>query len=90
MFRCALAFKDSSACTAVGLAATEIHQIQQLQHNNYQYFVIIHGTDTLSYAAQHLLVSWETHAITIITGSQYPIIEYWGNDVIYRCLEICI
>lgn len=71
--------KDSSACTAMDWLQL-IQQVQQLQHNNYQHFVIIHGTDTLSYAAATLarFLGHSCHAI--ITGSQYPLLNIEGND----------
>lgn len=71
--------KDSSACTAIDWLEL-IQQIQQLQRNNYQHFVIIHGTDTLSYAAATLarFLGHSCHAI--ITGSQYPLLNVDGND----------
>ena len=71
--------KDSSACTAVDWLQL-IQQIQQLQHNNYQYFVIIHGTDTLSYAAATLARFLGDSCHAIITGSQYPLLNIEGND----------
>ena len=71
--------KDSSACTAVDWLQL-IQQIQQLQHNNYQYFVIIHGTDTLSYAAATLARFLGDSCHAIITGSQYPLLNVDGND----------
>lgn len=66
--------QDSSACTAADwllLAA----QIQNLQQQNFEHFVVIHGTDTLSYAAavlSHLLVN-STHVV--LTGSQLPLLN---------------
>ncbi|EPW3852908.1 asparaginase domain-containing protein, partial [Acinetobacter baumannii] len=44
---------DSSACTAPDWLRL-IQRIQQLQLEGYQHFVVIHGTDTLSYAAATL------------------------------------
>jgi L-asparaginase len=57
-----------------------VQQIQQLQLNGFQHFVIIHGTDTLSYAAATLarFLGHSCHAI--ITGSQYPLLNVEGND----------
>ncbi|RZF53081.1 asparaginase [Acinetobacter halotolerans] len=71
--------QDSSACTATDWLQL-IQQIQQLQLKNYQHFVIIHGTDTLSYAAATLarFLGHSCHAI--ITGSQYPLLNIEGND----------
>lgn len=42
--------KDSSACTAADWLQL-IQYIQKLQQDNFQHFVILHGTDTLSYAS---------------------------------------
>lgn len=71
--------KDSSACTATDWLAL-VQQIQQLQLKGFQHFVIIHGTDTLSYAAATLarFLGHSCHAI--ITGSQYPLLNVEGND----------
>ncbi|MEN5173338.1 asparaginase domain-containing protein [Acinetobacter higginsii] len=71
--------KDSSACTATDWLKL-VQQIQQLQLNGFQRFVIIHGTDTLSYAAATLarFLGHSCHAI--ITGSQYPLLNIEGND----------
>ncbi|ENX62037.1 MULTISPECIES: asparaginase domain-containing protein [Acinetobacter] len=71
--------KDSSACTATDWLKL-VQQIQQLQLNGFQHFVIIHGTDTLSYAAATLarFLGHSCHAI--ITGSQYPLLNIEGND----------
>lgn len=71
--------KDSSACTASDWLQL-VQQIQQLQLNGFQHFVIIHGTDTLSYAAATLarFLGHSCHAI--ITGSQYPLLNIEGND----------
>lgn len=71
--------KDSSACTATDWLKL-VQQIQQLQLNGFQHFVIIHGTDTLSYAAATLarFLGHSCHAI--ITGSQYPLLNIEGNN----------
>lgn len=71
--------KDSSACTAVDWLPL-IQQIQQLQLKDYQHFVIIHGTDTLSYAAATLARFLGQSCHAIITGSQYPLLNIDGND----------
>jgi len=75
----ATSIKDSSACTATDWLQL-VQQIQQLQLNGFQHFVIIHGTDTLSYAAATLarFLGHSCHAI--ITGSQYPLLNIEGND----------
>ncbi|MBH2002944.1 MAG: asparaginase [Moraxellaceae bacterium] len=71
--------KDSSACTATDWLKL-VQQIQQLQLTGFQHFVIIHGTDTLSYAAATLarFLGHSCHAI--ITGSQYPLLNIEGNN----------
>ena len=60
--------KDSSAYSAVDWFLL-IQQIQHLQTQNYQHFIVIHGTDTLSYAAA-TLARFLTHSCrVIVTGS---------------------
>jgi L-asparaginase len=71
--------KDSSACTAsdwLGL----IQFIQQKQQADYQHFVIIHGTDTLSYASAVLAQLMGQSAHIVLTGSQYPLLNTQGNN----------
>lgn len=64
------AIKDSSACTAPDWLMLA-QQIQQLQLQGYAHFVVIHGTDTLSYAAATLARFLGQSCHLIITGSQY-------------------
>ena len=71
--------KDSSACTAADWLLL-IQQIQHLQLQQFQHFVVIHGTDTLSYAsavAAHFIAD---SARVIFTGSQYPLLNVQGTD----------
>ena len=71
--------KDSSACTAsdwLALAA----QIQYLQQQAWQHFIVIHGTDTLSYAAAVLSHCIAQTACVVLTGSQYPLLTIDGED----------
>ncbi|WP_347456614.1 asparaginase domain-containing protein [Acinetobacter thermotolerans] len=75
---CAPAIKDSSACTAQDWLAL-IQQIQQLQTKGYQRFVIIHGTDTMSYASAVLAHFLGQSAHVVLTGSQYPLLNATGN-----------
>ena len=71
--------KDSSACTAVDWLKL-VQYIQSLQQQDYQHFVVIHGTDTLSYAAA-VLAQFLQHSCTVImTGSQYPLLNVSGDD----------
>ncbi|MBF4519641.1 MULTISPECIES: asparaginase domain-containing protein [Acinetobacter] len=71
--------KDSSACTAVDWLLL-IQYIQQLQQQDFQHFVILHGTDTISYASA-VLARFLTHSTRVIlTGSQYPLLNVQGTD----------
>ncbi|RYL29699.1 asparaginase domain-containing protein [Acinetobacter piscicola] len=73
------AILDSSACTAqVWLKL--IQQIQNLQHA-FEYFVVIHGTDTLSYAAAVLSRFLADSCTVILTGSQYPLLDTQGDGI---------
>ena len=72
--------KDSSACCAADwLALAE--QIQNLQQENFQHFVVLHGTDTLSYASAVLAHVFGHSVHLILTGSQYPLLDVQGNTV---------
>ena len=71
--------KDSSACTAQDWLKL-IQQIQSLQLQNFQHFVIIHGTDTLSYAAATLSRFLAESCHVVITGSQYPLLNVQGDN----------
>lgn len=71
--------KDSSACTAIDWLKL-IQQIQTLQLQNFQHFVIIHGTDTLSYAAATLSRFLGESCHVILTGSQYPLLNVQGDN----------
>lgn len=71
--------QDSSACTAhdwLSLTA----QIQALQQQDYQHFVILHGTDTLSYASAVLAHYIADSAHVVLTGSQYPLLTIDGSN----------
>ena len=71
--------KDSSACTALDWLKL-IQQIQSLQLQNFQHFVIIHGTDTLSYAAATLSRFLAESCHVVLTGSQYPLFNISGEN----------
>ena len=71
--------KDSSACTAIDWLKL-IQQIQTLQLQNFEHFVIIHGTDTLSYAAATLSRFLGESCHVVITGSQYPLLNIQGDN----------
>lgn len=72
--------KDSSACTASDwLQLTQ--QIQYLHTQEYQHFIVIHGTDTLSYAAATLSRFLQQSNHVILTASQYPLLNVEGNDL---------
>lgn len=71
--------KDSSACSAPDWLAL-IQEIQALQQQDYAHFVILHGTDTLSYAAATLARFLGKSCHVIMTGSQYPLLNKTGSD----------
>ena len=72
--------KDSSACTASDWLQL-IEQIQQLQEQHFQHFIIIHGTDTLSYASAVLAQFLQQSCHVILTGSQYPLLNVQGTEL---------
>ncbi len=76
---CAPAIKDSSACTAPDWLAL-IQSVQQLQGQGFQQFVIIHGTDTLSYACAVLAHLLGQSVQLVLTGSQYPLLNAAGTQ----------
>ncbi|MBF7685496.1 asparaginase [Acinetobacter sp. B10A] len=72
---------DSSACTAKTWLRL-IQLIQKLQSTqNIQKFIVIHGTDTLSYASAVLAHFLAQSCRVILTGSQYPLLNVEGNAV---------
>ena len=75
----ALSIKDSSACTATDWLKL-IQLIQSLQLKHYQHFVVIHGTDTLSYASATLARFIGQSAHVVLTGSQYPLLNVSGTQ----------
>ena len=75
----ALSIKDSSACTATDWLKL-IQLIQSLQLKHYQHFVVIHGTDTLSYASATLARFIGQSAHVVLTGSQYPLFNVSGTQ----------
>ena len=71
--------KDSSELSAIdwlGLA----QQIFELS-NQFQHFIIIHGTDTLHYAAAFLSHLFADRLHIIVTGSQLPLLEQSGANL---------
>lgn len=71
--------KDSSACTAMDWLKL-IQQIQSLQLQNFEHFVVIHGTDTLSYASATLSRFLGDSCHVVLTGSQYPLLNIQGDN----------
>ncbi|MEB3767178.1 asparaginase [Acinetobacter sp. MD2] len=65
--------KDSSAYTAADWLAL-VQFIQSLQ-SQFEHFVVIHGTDTLSYASAVLARFLGTSCKVILTGSQFPLLN---------------
>lgn len=72
--------KDSSAYTAIDWLKLAQY-IQDKQKEHYTHFVIIHGTDTLSYASAVLARFLAQSCYVILTGSQYPIFEPTGINI---------
>lgn len=58
---------------------------QMIKHlaeaQDYQQFIIIHGTDTLAYASAFLHHIFATQYRIILTGSQFPILNSLGTDL---------
>lgn len=53
-----------------------INQIEALRDQQYQHFLIIHGTDTLAYSAAFLAEFYDQQKLSIVfTGSQYPLLH---------------
>lgn len=78
-YYCAPVIKDSSACTATDWLEL-VQFIQNLQSEQHiQHFVIIHGTDTLSYASAVLAHFMGNSAHIVLTGSQYPLLNAEGD-----------
>lgn len=73
------AIQDSSAYTATDWLLL-VQQIQHLQLQSYAHFVVIHGTDTLSYAAAVLAHCLGESCHVILTGSQYPLLNQQGDN----------
>ncbi|MDN5512093.1 asparaginase [Acinetobacter sp.] len=71
--------QDSSASTAVDWLKL-IQYIQRLQLQQFQHFVVIHGTDTLSYASAVLSRFLGQSAHVVMTGSQYPLLNAAGDN----------
>ena len=55
-------------------------QIQQLKQQ-FSKFIIIHGTDTLSYASAFLHHIFKQQLTIILTGSQYPLLDVMGAEL---------
>lgn len=72
--------QDSSAYhTSDWLLLTQF--IQDLQSKQYQHFIVIHGTDTLSYASAILSRFLQDSCHVIVTGSQYPLLNVHGTQL---------
>ena len=71
--------QDSSACTATDWLKL-VQSIQQLQLQQFEHFVVIHGTDTLSYASAVLSRFLGQSAHVVMTGSQYPLLNTAGDN----------
>ena len=80
-FFAAPTIKDSSELKSSDWLQLSIY-IKELS-SKYQHFIIIHGTDTLSYAAAFLHHIFADTLSIIFTGSQYPLLTVDGSE----CLE---
>ncbi|WP_269914480.1 asparaginase [Acinetobacter sp. HY1485] len=71
--------KDSSSYTATDWL--QLVQFIQEKQKDYDDFIVIHGTDTLSYASAVLARFLAQSCRVIITGSQYPLLNTQGTAV---------
>lgn len=71
--------KDSTECNASDWLELA-HYLQQLEQQ-FQHFIIIHGTDTLSYAGAFLHHVFADRLRIILTGSQYPLLSASGQSL---------
>lgn len=78
--RAATVVKDSSACDASDWLSLAL-MLQELNAQGYQRVVLIHGTDTLSYAAALLSRVFKHQLKLIVTGSQQPLFERSGQSL---------
>lgn len=80
-YYCAPVIKDSSACTAADWLQL-LQFIQSLQaEQQIRHFVVIHGTDTLSYASAVLAHFMGNSVHLVLTGSQYPLLNPQGTEL---------
>ena len=71
---------DSSALNAAHWFDV-IEQIHDLEQQGYRNFILIHGTDTLSYASAVLSRFLAPHLRLMITGSQLPLFDITGQQL---------
>lgn len=76
--RAAAVVKDSAACDASDWLNLAL-MLQALCAQGYEHVVLIHGTDTLSYAAALLSRVFKQQLKLMITGSQQPLFEPSGQ-----------
>lgn len=81
-FFAAPSIKDSTELNASDWL--ELSQFIQGLSAQFQHFIIIHGTDTLSYAAAFLHHIFKQKLSILLTGSQYPLLTQDGTE----CLKI--
>lgn len=80
-FFVAPAVVDSSCCTAQDwLKLVQfIHQLHQ--HQGFEKFIVLHGTDTLSYATALLNRFIKAQLCVVLTGSQLPLLDVEGVSI---------
>ena len=71
--------KDSSKLSAIDWLEVA-QQILELS-NQFQHFIIIHGTDTLHYASAFLSHLFTDRLHIIVTGSQFPLLDSNGEHL---------
>ncbi len=71
--------KDSSELSAIDWLEVA-QQILELS-NQFQHFIIIHGTDTLHYASAFLSHLFTDRLHIIVTGSQFPLLDSNGEHL---------
>lgn len=71
--------KDSSKLSAIDWLEVA-QQILELS-NQFQHFIIIHGTDTLHYASAFLSHLFTDRLHIIVTGSQFPLLDSNGEQL---------
>lgn len=73
--------KDSTELSAPDWLALAQYMENLAKQQQYQQFIIIHGTDTLAYASAFLHHIFANKYQIILTGSQFPILDVQGKNL---------